>query len=407
MKKKYIIILPILILVQVLSVINFVNAFSYNLIIFNTNQTEYYIDDSIIINAFWELNYNDNNEIAYIQIHIIDQFDTYVWNSSKYDQIGTYENNWTVDIEDFNLNIENSSYNLYIKFFVFYFHIDTASTMCNYLETIEIRVLKRNSLCELIGYKDRIKLGENLSLEAKFCDAVSGVNQYITNQSINFMILYNDLITHKCNYTTNMLGAINIQLFSPTHLKLGQNYLIFSITKDNLYNDSKFIYEIIVEKNNPIIDILNFNDILDESEDLELKLYCYYYLNQSENPLANFRLLVKIFDNESLTFIKEYETDNSGVLEISISQDSFNYNQINQDFIINIILNETNYLDNKTLTLNLNLNQVNYSEILKSIQIKIFSFTSVLILISIFLSYIIINKKSKNEKLITDLIIRY
>jgi len=204
-----------------------------------------------------------------------------------------------------------------------------------------------------------------------------------------------------------MSGIINIQLFSPTHLKLGLNYLIFSISNNKLYNDSSIIYEVYVDKNDPIIEILNFSNDLKKNEDLDLKLYCYYYFNHSYSPIANFKLLIEIFNNNSLTFIREYETDNSGVLEISIPQTSFNFDQNIQVFTIQISLNETQYLNNKTLFLNLYLNQNNYAEILNSIQIKIFSFTSVFILILIFLSYIILNKKSKNEKLLTDLIIRY
>jgi hypothetical protein len=196
-------------------------------------------------------------------------------------------------------------------------------------------------------------------------------------------------------------------LFSPTHLKLGLNYLIFSISENRLYNDSRLIYEVYVDKNNPIIEILNFSNNLKKNEDLDLKLYCYYHFNYSYLPIANSKLLIKIFDNNSLTFIREYRTDNSGILEISIPQSSFNFDQIFQVFTIQISLNETQYLDNKTISLNLYLNQNNYAEILNSIHIKIFSFTSVLIIILIFLSYIILNKKSKNEKLLTELIIRY
>ncbi|MFW9819730.1 MAG: hypothetical protein ACFFE5_08980 [Candidatus Thorarchaeota archaeon] len=405
MKKKYVIIVPILILIEVLSVINFVNGFGYNLFSLTTDQTEYYIDDSIRINASWELNYNNNIEIAYIQIHIVDQFDRFVWNSSQYDQIGPFEENWTVKIEDFNLNIENSTFNLYIKFYIFYFHIDTASTMSNYLDTIDIKVVKRKISCELIGYKDRINLGESLLLEAHFYDIVT--NQFFTNQTIQFIVSFNDLIIHQYNYTTNMSGIISIQLFSFTHLKLGHNNLIFSITNNKLYNDSIIIYEIYVDKNDPIIDILNFTNDLKKNEDLDLKLHCYYYINHSYKPIANFKILIEIFNNNSLTFIREYETDNSGVLEISIPQNNFNYDLNIQVFAIQISLNETQYLDNKILSLNLYLNQNNYAEILNSIQIKIFSFTSVLIMILIFISYIIFNKKSKNEKLLTELIIRY
>lgn len=394
-------------MVEVFCVINCVNAFSYSLILFNTDQTEYYIDDSIRISASWDLNYNDNIEIAYIQIHIVDQFDKFVWNSSQYDQIGTHEKNWTVNIEDFNLNVENSTFDLNIKFYIFYFHIDTASTMSTYLDSINIEVIKRKISCELVGYKDRINLGEDLSFEAHFYDAINNSTQFFTNQTIQFMISFNDLIIHQYNYTTNLSGAIKIQLSSLMHLKLGLNYLIFSISNNKLYNDSRIVYDLHVEKNDPIIDVLNFTNNLGKGEDLDLKLHCYYYFNHSYSPLSNYKLLVAIFNNNSLAFISEYETDNSGVLVISIPQSSFSFDQISQSFKIRVSLNETQYVDNKTISLDLSLDQNKYQEILNSIQIKIFSFTSVLIIILIFLSYIILNKKGKNEKILTELIVRY
>jgi len=407
MKKKYVIIIPVLIIVEVLCIINFVNGFDYNLFSLNTNKTEYYFDESIKINASWELNYNNNNEFAYIQIQITNLFDQFVWNSSKYNQIGTYEKNWTVSIENLNLDVINGSHLLYIKLFVFYCHKDTGSTMYNCLETIEVKVIKRNISCELIEYKDLIKIGEDISLVAKFYDQRSDFNRYLINQTVQFKTSYNDLIIHQCNYTTNISGIISIQLISVLHLKLGRNFLTFSIVDNDLYNNSDFVYEIYVEKNEPIIDVQFFNNNLKESEDLEIKLYCYYYLNQLKNPIASHKLLIKIFDNKSLTFINEYKTNKFGVLEFSVSQDCFNYNQKSHDFIIIIFLNESLYLDNKTFILNLDLYQENYSNSLSALQIRIFSFISVLIIILILLSYLIINKKSKSEKLLTELIIRY
>ncbi|MFW9972118.1 MAG: hypothetical protein ACFFDF_18150 [Candidatus Odinarchaeota archaeon] len=241
MKKKYLFILPILILAELLSGMNFVNAFSYNLINFSTNQTRYYIDESIKINATWVLNYNPNSEDAYVQIHIVDEFAQFVWNSSMYNQIGTSEKNWTVDIGDFDLDLENSSCFLYIKFFVFYFHIDTGSPMCNYLTTIEVSVMKRNISCELLGYKDRIIFGEDLYLIARFYDESTNNTRYLFNQSVQFLISFNDVIITQCNYTTNISGVISFQLLSATHLMFGLNFLIFSIDGNNLYNNSKFI----------------------------------------------------------------------------------------------------------------------------------------------------------------------
>lgn len=406
-KKKYVIVLPILLIVKFLAIINPVNAFSCNLITLETNQTEYYINEDIKINASWELFYNPINEIAYTQIHIVNSSDQIIWNSSKNSQIGTYEQNWTVSIEEFDLDFKNDSYILFVKFFIYYFHIDTTNTMSIYLETIEIRIMKRNISCELIGYKNHIKLGENLFFIAKFYDENSEISQNLSNQTVQFLILFEDSIIHQCNYTTNNSGSINIYLTSLIHLKLGKNILTFTITNNKLYNNSKFIYEIIAEKNDLIIDILAFNDYLAKGEDLEIKLSCYYYINQSVKWLENYNFLIKIYDNKTLTYINEFETNKIGILEILISQDSFNANQTNQDYTVNIFFNGTYSLDNKTLILTLKLNHGIISETQNSFQMTIFSFTSVLIAVLILLSYVIINKKSKSEKLLSELVIRY
>ncbi len=407
MKRKYRIFILILIVIESFSIVSFVNCFSYKLISLNTNQKEYYIDDIIKINASWELIYNDNNEIAYTQIHIIDKFNQFIWNSSKYNQIGTFEKNWTVNIKDLNLDIDNGSYILYVKFFLYYCLKETGGVMNSYLESIEIKVMKRNISCELVGYREQIKIGESLSLLIKFYDEAYDINQYLINQNILFMISFDDFIIHQSNYTTNMSGVINIHLNSLTQLRLGQNFLIFSMIDNKVYNDSKFIFEIQVDKNNLMIDVLNFSNNLEKGEDLKIKLHCYYYLNQSNIDLANKTLLIKIFNNQSLAFVNSYKTDQYGFLEASISQNSFNFPNNSHDFIIQICFNETTYLDNKVLTLNLNLAQDYYSQLLASFYTKVFSFISVLIIILVFLSYVIINKRSKNEKLLTELIIRY
>ncbi|MFX0003049.1 MAG: hypothetical protein ACFFAA_06655 [Promethearchaeota archaeon] len=406
-KKTYAIIILTLTIVEVFSVSNSVQGFDYNLFILNTNKPEYYNDELIKINASWELNYDVVNEIAYVQIQIKDKYEQLIWNSSKNYQIGNYEKNWTVDIKDFNLEIINSSYILYVKFFVFFCYKDTGSDLYYYPETIEIRVIKRNISCDLIGYRDEIKMGENLNLVARFYDANSENIQYLINQDIQLMIINNDIIIQQTNYTTNISGEINLNLISPADLKIGQNFLILSITNNNLYNDSRFDYEIYVDKNEPSIEIIKFKNYLEHGEDLDIILRCFYSLNQSEIILANYNLLIRIYDNKSLIFINEYITDKFGFLEVSISQDSFNYTQKNQIYMIKIFLNETDFLYNKTLILNLNLNQNNYLKILNSFQIKIFSFTSVLIIMLIILSYVFINKKGKNEKILTELIIRY
>ena len=71
--------------------INFAKASNCNLDFLKTNKDIYYLNENIIINASWDLNYDSDIEYAYVQIQIFDIFDIILWNSSKYDKTGTYE----------------------------------------------------------------------------------------------------------------------------------------------------------------------------------------------------------------------------------------------------------------------------------------------------------------------------
>ncbi|MFW9900283.1 MAG: hypothetical protein ACFFDY_03235 [Candidatus Thorarchaeota archaeon] len=384
------------------------SAFNCNLIDFNSNKNVYYIDEKIKVNASWELYYNPINEMAYIQIHILDCLDQVIWNSTKYNHIGFYEQNWTVNFNDIDLDFINDSITLYIKFFLFYFQIDTTNTMFAYLETIEIRILKRNITNELIGYKDTIKMGEILSFIARFYDGTSEIVQEgLNNISVQFFISFDDLIIFQHNYTTNTSGEIPIVLYSLTHLRRGQNLLIFSITNNMVYNDSIFTYEIFAERNDLIIEFITFNDELKNNENLELKLHFFYYINQSFESLSNYTMLIKIFDNKSVYFIKEYTTDQFGFMTISIAQEEFIYNETNHNFNISIFFNGTFMLENKTVIKSFKLIQDIYPEITNSFQVRFLSFISILVIVLVVFSYLITNKRSKNGKMLTELIFRY
>jgi len=406
-KKKIILILTILILIDLFSVINFTNAYYCNLNFLEPNKNLFFIDEDIKINASWELNYNINNEIAYIQIQIFNSFDNIIWNSSEFNQIGFFEKNWTVDIEKLDIDFTNYSNIIYIKFFSFYFQIDTTNTVSTFLKTVKIKIIKRNLLCSLEGYTDHIEFGEGLDLKVKFYDESSENNSNVFNLKINFMISFNNLIIHQCNYTTNKSGAIRLFISSSTDLKVGKNFLIFSVLNNSVFNNSNFVYELFVEKNPIFVNIISFNDHLKESEDLEIKLFYYYYFNHSEKLLANYNFIIKIFDNKTLTFANEYKTDNLGNLEINLDQEVFNFDQKSEELIIKIIFNGTYYLSNNTLVLSLKLNQATTSEMKNSFQIKFFSFISILIIVLIVLSFIINNNKYKNKKLLAELVMRY
>ena len=406
-KKKHIFLFSILLLADFLSLISFVNATGCNLNFLDTNKRVYFIDENVKINASWDLNYNINNEISYVQIQIFDSSDTNIWNSSEHSEIGFSEKNWSIDLQQLNIDFSNYTNILYIKFFSFYFNIDTTTTICDFPETIKIRIIKRNPLCQLIGYRDHIKYGECLYLEARFYEKSSENPIYLINHTIEFMISFNNLTRHKFTYTTNTSGMINLSLSTLTDLTLGPNFLIFSIMDNRVYNDTKFIYELYVDKNHLIIEIISYNDFLKEHEDLAIKLSYYYYLNQSLKPLANCFILLKIFGNKTLTYINEYKTDKFGILTISIPQELFNFEQEGQEFNINIIFNGTYFLENKTLSLSIKINKEIFYNTKNTLQLSVLSFMSILIIILIVLSYIISEKKNRSGKLLADLIIRY
>lgn len=256
MKKKIGLILTTLILIDLFGIINFATAYYCNLNFLDTSKISFFIDEDIKINASWELNYNINNEIAYVQIQIYDNFDNLIWNSSEYNQIGSYEKNWTLGIEQLNIDFTNYSNIILIKFFSFYFQIDTTNTVSTFLKTVKVRIVKRNLLCSLEGYRDHIEFGEDLIFKAKFYDESLENNLYLYNKTIMFMISFNNLMIHQHNYTTNNSGVISVSISSSAHLKVGKNFLIFSVSNHKIFNDSKFTYELVVDKT-PISTTLN------------------------------------------------------------------------------------------------------------------------------------------------------
>ncbi|MFX1365169.1 MAG: hypothetical protein ACFFCE_18090 [Promethearchaeota archaeon] len=372
-----------------------------------TNKTLYFIDENIKINASWELDYNPVNELAYIQVQIFNNSDFKIWNSSEYAEIGLFEKNWTLEIQNLNINFANYTNTLYIKLYFFYFHIDTTNTVSTFLETIKVRILKKEPLCQLVGFRDHLKYGECVNFIAKFYEDVLVDNSNLINHTIDFMISFNDIIRHEYSYITNSSGMIGLSLSSITDLKLGQNYLIFSIRENRIYNDTKFIYGLFVEKNHLMIDIISFNNTLEQHEDLVIKLSYYYNMNQSIKPLVYHSIQLKIFKNDTLTYINEYNTNKFGILTIIIAQELFNYNQECRDFNINLIFNGTDSLENKTLSLNLKIKQEFNSDNKNLLQMRIISFVSVLAVILVLISYFLSEKKKRIDKLLTDLIIKY
>ena len=407
MKKKYFLISFSLVLVELFNIINFSTGFYCNLNLLKTNKETFYIDENIIINASWELNYDINDEIAYIQVQIFDKHNEILWNSSECNEIGTFEKNWTIEIARLNISFTNYSNVLYIKFYSYYFHFDAMNTVATFLETIKIKIFKRFISCQLIGFKNYLKFNEELLFQARFYDELLEENSNLINQSVIFKIISNDLIRYESHFVTNESGTIKVFILSIKHLKPGRNLLIFLIKDNKIYNNSKFIYEIFLEKNPIFIEIIKFKERLSLEEDLEIRLFYYFYFNDSLKPLDNQHIELKILRNNSLIFTNEYKTDNSGVLHIIIVQELFNSNQRSEELIIDLTFNGTDFLENKTLSLKLKTNQYLNSEITSSINLKLLSLTSILTLLLILILFIVKINKNKSEKILSEIAIRY
>ncbi len=407
MKKKYLLIILLLIFIQYFSLANIAKAFYCRLNFLETDKDIYYSNDEIKINASWELYYNSNTEIAYIQIQIFNYLNEIIWNSSEYTEIGNFEENWILDVEHLNIDLTNYSNVLYIKLFSYYFHIDSTNTAFTFLETIQIKLIKRDLFCELTGFKDRLKFGENIKFVARFYDNSTESGYNLVNQTVSFKIASNNLTLYQNNHTLNITGMTGIDISSFTHLNLGQNFLIFTLQNNKIYNDSKFIFEMFVEKNPIFINILKFKDNLTSTEDLEIELIYYYILNNSIKPFINQSIKLEIFENKTILFINEYKTDQLGILAINLTHDFFNNNQESKDLLVNFIFNGNYYFENKTICLRLKIIEPLNSKNQKSLKINLMPTSIVLVLVSIIFSFIIVKKKKKNKAPLSELVIRY
>ena len=401
-KKIIIFLILIVSLIELLSISNPIIGFECNLYNIEVDKVDYYPNEIITIDAFWALNYNPLSEEAYIQVRISDEFDTVIWNSSKYYNIGNFTENWSISINSLNLTLKNYTHYLYIKFVSVYHQSGTI--ISDLLETIQVKIRKRIPLCQLIGFKDHINYGESLIFQARFFDNLIENDSFLNNQLIIFLIRSNNSIIFQSNFTTNYLGIIDISISSGYHLNLGVNKLIFILVNNNVYNDSQFQYEVFLEKNPVFIDIINFKEDLGKQEDLKIKLFYYYFFNNSKNPLKNQTIDLIILNDQGTTYTQVYNTDPFGVLSIAVPYELLPSNNDSKELKLNIIFNGSLYLENKTLSLNLNINT---HEVESVIQLNIILFVSISAMILLISLVILFKFKRVKKKILPEIIIRY
>jgi len=380
-------------------------SFSYDVFIFTSDKEIYYNNENININASWELIYDLGHEISYFQVQIFDIFDNILWNSSEHHEIGYSEKNWTINIEYLNISFLNYTNTLFIKLYHFYIDQNGAGGPVDAFRGIVIvNVLKRNVMCQLIGFKNILKYGDYNFFTAKFYSTDNG--SYLVNETFHFEIISNKKIFYQNNFTTNESGEISFNISTISHLNLGENNLIFNIRNDVIYNNATFSYEIFVEKLAIFVEILRFDNNLEDDHLITIKLY-FYFFNQSIKPLENQILKTIFYNNLTLEYEDEFKTNQSGFVDIEISTNNFRFKENEKKFYVDIIFNGTKYLENKTITLNFKIqNFLSQGVFNLFFTTNIFLFSILIILFTSICMKVNIRKRTK-FKLLRDLTFRF
>ena len=402
MKKKLIFIILLVFLIEIPCYSESVKGYYCEVYNLETDNTSYYTNEIIELNATWELDYNPFTENGYIQINIYDSLDTLIWNSSKYYEIGLFTEHWSINTSDLRTTFLNYSNNIIIVIYFYYWYGELEHP--DPKDSEEITIIKRIPLCQLIGFKERLNYGEELAFTAKFCDNTIENGSLLMHQIVSFMISFNNSIFFKDNYTTNQLGIIEMTLKSIVHLNIGLNVLIFNIMQNNIYNNTIFQYEILVEKNPVFINILNIEHLKVKEEDLVIQLYCYYFFNDSMTPLNNQSIKVEISYNQSLIFSKIYNTNVTGFLSITISQTILSFTSEFEDILLILEYNGNSFLQSNTTSLILSIDDSKgrSSQNLNVYLIVTFSILSIVIPLPL-----LYRLKKERKKMLTEVIIKY
>ena len=245
MKKKSIFIIGFIVSIGFFYYPSIAKGYPCDVTLFDTDKDTYYVDESIIINAEWNLEPNSSYDEYFIQIQIYNASYELLWNSSEYHQTGFNSDIWIVDIRDLDLTLKNNTNSLYV---IFNYYFSQGGNHENlFLETIEIFTIKRNISCELISFKDYLNFGEVLHFQARFYNTSLNNNSFLTNHIISLKIISNNFVFYKKNYTTNSSGTIEIFVSSYSNLTIGLNLIIFTALSNQFFKESYFEFELLIQ----------------------------------------------------------------------------------------------------------------------------------------------------------------
>jgi hypothetical protein len=364
----------------------------------STDKSYYYNYEYIEINAEWELYYDIENEVSFLQVQIYNSSNILIWNSFEYSDTGFHGESWNIYIPDMDLNLVNDTTQLYVK--LYHFFDDKVQMVSTFKQTVNITILKSRLSCELMGFKNSIIYGETVNFSVVFFK--TGNNSVLINQTVFLNIKNNKTWVFSREFITDDKGKIDVNLSSIYELKIGENELDFIINDTIIYDPIQFSYKIKVNRIPIVVNIIQCekDELISE---VTVELRYYYNFNGDKILLSNSSISIRIFQNNSIK--KEFfnKTNLNGTLFTKIIYKSLDLDRMPSEFSIQFIFNGSKYLGNKTTNFLIKFDDLDHTQKLNSIQI--ISFSGFIISIMIF-SVIIMNKKQNKEKSLADLYIK-
>jgi hypothetical protein len=229
----------------------------------------------------------------------------------------------------------------------------------------------------------------------------------LTNETINLITSCNEEILFQANLTTNENGEIPFNISSIDHLNLGRNELKFSIEDNFSYNDTTFSYELFVRKIPIFVNITKFEDNLEVANSFKIQLQFYYLVNQSKMPIENESVKLVFYSNTTYEYELNLMTNQSGFLNIKITPNNIIFQATENSLIIDIVFNGTDQLESKTISLNLEIENLSYQGISNLYLLSNIGLASILIMLLFFISLKAYHLRKTKFKVIKDLTFKF
>ncbi len=326
---------------------------------FSTDKFKYYINDKILVNASWDLFYNPSNEVCYIQVFIFDINGSVIWNSTKYNEIGTFNRNWSINLLDLNLTSFIFPSTVDITFYSYYYDMIMQREITEYKEILSIEINKRTLNSKIISPYNlsalEIEYGQPLHLTLKYTDSITNDTSLIANEKVRMEIVENNEILSYYDYLINSEGLAEIILDNFEILTVGNKTLRFLIDQNKFYTKNDFNITLIIKKTTAYCELISFNPILTENGLINFTVFTFYFLNNSIRKIENETLYIELKLNDNTIYSNHITINFTGFFNVVIYDEDLSAKPNNNENMTLMIKFEGNhYLESFSLELDIN-----------------------------------------------------